>query len=139
MLGEILLIAAAGIYDPMDMSGHLMYPSGVKECDKYYNYAPPKSKNASFVSALDFYDDENDLLEAGFYLAKLSEDKTKILLFQNGRYVAVFNVLELKDLKENLTIPYINFEINNAKEGIITLFENKTMAKAKVRMKIRKD
>ena len=135
MLGEILLIAAAGIYNPMDMSGHLMYPSGVKECDEYYNYAPPKSKNASFVSALDFYDDENDLIEAGFYLAKLSDDKTKILLFQSGKYVAVFNVLELSKLKETLTIPYINFEITNAKEGILTLFENNNMAKAKIRMK----
>ena len=77
MLSEILLIAAAGIYNPMDMSGNLMYPSGEKECDKYYNYAPPKSKKAAFVSALYFYDDENDLLEAGFYLAKLSEDNTK--------------------------------------------------------------
>ncbi len=137
MLGEILLIAAAGIYNPMDMSGHLMYPSGVKECDKYYNYTPPKSKKASFVSALDFYDDENDLIEAGIYLAKLSQDKTKILLFQNGRYVAVFNVLELSNLKEPLTIPYINFEINNAKEGILTLFEDNSMAKAKIRMKVK--
>ena len=135
MLSEVLLIAAAGIYNPMDMSGHLMYPSGAKECDKYYNYAPLKSKNASFVSALDFYDDENDLIESGFYLAKLSQDKTKILLFQNGKFVAVFNVLELNTLKEKLTIPYINFEITNANTGVLTLFEDNYMAKAKIKMK----
>ena len=39
MLTELLLIAAAGIYDPMDMSGHQMYPSGVLEMDKYPKYA----------------------------------------------------------------------------------------------------
>ncbi len=136
MIGEILLIATAGIYNPMDMSGNLMYPSGEKECDKYYNYAPPKSKAASFVSALDFYDDENDLLEAGFYLAKMNKDKTKILLFQNGRFVAIFDIYELSELKQELSISYINFDIINAKEGVITLFENKYMAKAKVRMKL---
>ena len=137
MITELFLIAAAGIINPMDMSGNLMYPSGVKECDKYYNYAPPKSSAATFVSSLDFYDDEGDLLEAGFYLAKISEDKKKILLFQNGKYVAVFNILELKELKEELKISYINLEFSNAKEGIITLCENKYMAKAKVTMKLK--
>ena len=35
MIPELLLLAAAGVINPMDMSDFSMYPSGVKECDKY--------------------------------------------------------------------------------------------------------
>ena len=50
MITEILLIAAIGIYNPMDMSGHMMYPSGVKEADKYPRFAPPASKPTSHTN-----------------------------------------------------------------------------------------
>ena len=49
MITELLLIAAAGIINPMDMSGHSMYPSGVKECDKYPMYPYPASKLAKLT------------------------------------------------------------------------------------------
>ena len=49
MITELLIIAAAGVINPMDMSNFEMYPSGVKECDKYPRFAPPASKLATLT------------------------------------------------------------------------------------------
>ena len=125
MLPELLLIAALGIYDPMDMSGHEMYPSGVKEADKYPRYAYPASKLASLTITRDIKDKLGRKIKSGHYLAGLSISKNEILIFEGNKQIFSINVTssELKEKEPKFSTA--KFYTSDTKESFISLRQGK--------------
>lgn len=109
MITELLLIAAAGIYDPMDMSGHTMYPSGSKECDKYPKYALPASKLAKLTLPVNIISNDGRIIKAGHYLASLSISKQTILIFDGEREIFELNIDKSEIMDKKMKISTAKF------------------------------
>ena len=132
MLAEILFIAAAGIIDPMDMSGNYMYPSGVKECDKYPMYAPPKTNLAILTLPRDIYDSEGNIIKSGHYLISLSVSMDRILLFEGTKAIYTIPVKVIDYSEKYLKIETAEFYEEEETHGTILLKQGKLRIKANV-------
>lgn len=125
MLPELLLIAALGIYDPMDMSGHQMYPSGVKEADKYPRYAYPASKLASLTLTRDIKDKLGRRIKSGHYLTGLSISKREILIFEGHSPIYSIDVSRTEIRKKEPKFSTAKFHTADTKESFIRLTQGK--------------
>ncbi len=134
MITEILLIAAIGIYNPMDMSGHMMYPSGVKEADKYPRFAPPASKLASLTLPRDIMDKNNKIIKSGHYLAGISISRQEILIFEADKEIFSIEITETKILEQALKINTAEFHTYNNGESFIIVTEGKYKVKGKINL-----
>ncbi|MCQ2958194.1 MAG: hypothetical protein MJ180_04750 [Candidatus Gastranaerophilales bacterium] len=132
MITELLLIAAVGVYDPMDMSGHQMYPSGFLEVDKYPKYAPPQSKLAKLSLPRDIISSDGEVIKAGHYLISLSLSKNEILFFDGTKALYTIKVSNLDYGYKYLKISTAEFSNENINQGIILLKQGKIRAEATV-------
>ena len=132
MLTELLLIAAAGIIDPMDMSGHQMYPSGVKEMDKYPLYPYPQSKLAKLSIGHDILSANGKIIKSGHYLIGLSISKKEILIFEGTKELYTLKVSSLKTMDKSLKFATSEFYTDNNGECFIILKQDNYIAMAKV-------
>lgn len=133
MLAELILIAAAAeIYNPMDMSGHRMYPSGVKEADKYPRFAPPQSKLAKLTLPRNIYDKNGTLIKSGHYLAALSISQNEILIFEGTREIFALPITSSVVLEKELKLSTAEFLVDNNGESYISLVKGKYKVFAKV-------
>ena len=128
MISELLLIAAVGIIDPMDMSGHQMYPSGVKEMDKYPKYAPPTSSMATLSVAKPILASDGRSIPAGHYLVSLSISRQELLLFEGKKTVYTLKVDELRIKEKPLKLATAKFYTNNNGECFIIVDDKKYQA-----------
>ena len=113
MLTEMLLIAAVGIIDPMDMTGNEMYPSGFKEVDKYPKFAPPPSKNATLSLPKPIIASDGRIISAGHYLVSLSVSKNEILIFEGTKNLYTLKITELKTRDKVLKLSTAQFFTDN--------------------------
>jgi len=134
MITELLLIATAGIINPMDMSGNYMYPSGVKECDKYPRYAPPASKLASLALPVAVVSDDGDIINSGHYLAGLSVGRGEILVFDGRKEILSAPISETMILEKELKKSTAEFYSSDNSESMIVLTQGKYRVKAKVQL-----
>jgi len=132
MISEIIFIATAGIIDPMDMSGNYMYPSGVKECDKYPMYAPPQSKLAKLALPQDILADDGRVIQAGHYLVGLSVSKNTLLFFEGTKAVFEAKITETEILEMPAKLSTAEFNRTNDGQSQITFVQGKFKAKANV-------
>jgi len=132
MLAELLLIAAAGIIDPMDMSGHQMYRSGVKEMDKYPLYPYPESKLAKLSLGHDILSSDGKIIKSGHYLIELSISKKEILIFEGTKALYTLKVSSLKTMDKSLKFATAKFYTDNNGECFIILKRDNYVAMAKV-------
>ena len=134
MIAELLLIATAGIYNPMDMSGNYMYPSGVKEADKYPRYAPPASKLATLNLPRDIITKDNKIIKSGHYLTGLSISRQEILIFEANKEIFSAQITQTEILERPLKINTAEFFTYDNAESFIILTQGKYRAKAKVEL-----
>ena len=134
MIAELILIAAIGIYDPMDMSGHEMYPSGVKEVDKYPKYAPKTTKMAQLTLPRNIIAKDGRIILSGHYLATFAISRREILIFDGENEIYTLNVCEEKILPRKMKLPEARFYTYNNGEAFIILTIGKYRAKAKVNL-----
>ena len=132
MLAELLLIAVAGVIDPMDMSGHQMYPSGVKEVDKYPLYPYPQSKLAKLSIGQDILSANGKIIKSGHYLIGLSISKKEILIFEGTKELYTLKVSSLKTMDKPLKFATSKFYTDNNGECFIVLKQDNYVALAKV-------
>ena len=134
MITELVLIAAAGIIDPMDMSGHSMYPSGVKECDKYPRFAPPKSKLATLTLPQSILSGTGDIISSGHYLAALSVSKNEILIFEGRKELFTLPVEHTELLEKVRKLSTAEFYTDDNSESFIILTEGRLRVLSKVKL-----
>ena len=132
MLTELLLIAAAGVIDPMDMSGHQMYPSGVKEVDKYPLYPYPQSKLAKLSIGHDILSANGKIIRSGHYLIGLSISKKEILVFEGTKELYALKVTSLKIMDKPFKFATSEFYTDNNGERFIVLKQDNYIAISKV-------
>ena len=132
MLPELILIAAIGIYDPMDMSGHEMYPSGVKEIDKYPRYEKATSKMAKLTLPKDIIASDGRIVKSGHYLAAFSISHREILIFEGEKEIYTLKIDSEEILPKTLKLPTATFYTYNNGESFIIITIGKFRAKAKV-------
>ncbi|MDD3593943.1 MAG: hypothetical protein PHX18_04880 [Candidatus Gastranaerophilales bacterium] len=119
--GAALLIIAKS--DPVKyLPQKTMYPSGVKEIDKYNPYAKPASKMPLFALERTLVDKDNHSVLPGQYLAAISKDKKYIMLFANDQVEGVF-------LIDNFNVLEKQLKVNSA---VLTLKANGTVAEIRV-------
>ena len=134
MITELVLIAAAGIINPMDMSGNYMYPSGVKECDKYPRFAPPKSKLATLTLPQPILSATGEIIPSGHYLAALSVSKNEILVFEGRKELFTLSIDDMEILYKPRKISTAQFYTDNNSESFIILTEGKLRVFGKVQL-----
>ena len=134
MIAELLLIATAGIYDPMDMSGNFMYPSGVKEMDKYPRYAPPASKLATLILPRNILSKDGKIIKSGHYLAGLSISRQEILIFESNKEIFSAQITETEILPKALKLSTAEFYTYDNGESFIILTQGKYKTKAKIEL-----
>ena len=132
MLPELLLIAAIGIYDPMDMRGHQMYPSGVKEEDKYPRYEKATSKMAKLTLPRDIIASDGRRIKSGHYLVAFSISHREMLIFEGEKEIYTLKISEETILPKSLKIPTANFHTYDNGESFVILTIGKYRAKAQV-------
>jgi len=132
MLAEILFIAAAGIIDPMDMSGNEMYPSGFKECDKYPKYAPPATKLATLSLPRDIYDSEGNIIKSGHYLISLSVSMDRILLFDGTKAIYTLPISTIGIGERHLKIETAEYSEDGTDHGTVILKQGNLRIKTDV-------
>lgn len=134
MISELLLIASLGIINPMDMTGHKMYPSGVKECDKYPRFAPPASKLAKLTLPQDIWADNGEIIKSGHYLVGLSVSKNELLLFEGHKEIFAIEVEHIEILDRTRKIATAEFYTDNNSESFLVLIEGKLRVVCKVKL-----
>jgi len=132
MITELLLIAAANVIDPMDMSGHQMYPSGVKECDKYPRYPYPDSKLAKLSIGQNILASDNQVIKGGHYLVSLSVSRNEILLFEGQKALYAINVSSIETMDKPYKFAEATFVSSDNSECFIILKQGKYLVTAKV-------
>lgn len=132
MLPELLLIASTGIINPMDMSGFEMYPSGIKECDKYPRYAPPASKLATLTIPQPILANDGRMIASGHYLAGLSVSKNEILVFEGRKELFTLSIDQTEVLEKPRKISTAEFYTDNNSESFIVLTQGKLRVMGKV-------
>jgi len=134
MITELLLIATAGILDPMDMSGNTMYRSGVKECDKYPRFPYPESKLAVLTLPREILSSTGEVIKSGHYLISLSISRQEVLLFEGHTLLYTLNVSQIETLEKNLKISTAEFHSSDNKEDYIILKQGKYVVKVDVEL-----
>ena len=132
MLGELVLIAAIGVYNPMDMSGHSMYPSGVKEADKYPKYPLKTSKMAQLTLPRNIIASDGRLIKSGHYLATFSISHREILIFEGEKEIYTLKINSEEILEKSRKLPEAKFYTLDNGESFIILTVGKYRANAKV-------
>ncbi len=132
MITELLLIAAAGIIDPMDMSGHQMYPSGVLECDKYPRYPYPTSKLPRLTLPQNIYASDGRIIRAGHYLVSLSISRQELLFFEGTKELYTIKVSQTEIVEKPLKLATAEFYSSNNGDYFIFLKQGKYHAKIDV-------
>lgn len=132
MITELLLIAATGIINPMDMSGNEMYPSGTKEVDKYPRYAPPKSKLATLTLPKPILSSAGNIIPSGHYLAALSVSQNQILVFDGNKEIYTLNIDSTEILAKPRKISTAQFYTDDSSESFIILTQGKLRILGKV-------
>ena len=132
MLPELLLIAAVGIYDPMDMSGHQMYPSGVKEADKYPRYAPSSTKMAQLTLPRNIIASDGRLISSGHYLVDFSISRQELLIFEGEKEIFALKISQTEILPKALKIPTAKFFTYDNGESFVIFTKGKYRVKARV-------
>ena len=135
MLAELLLIATTGIYNPMDMSGHEMYPSGAKECDKYPKYAPPASQLAKLTLYKTICLTNGETIKPGHYLTGLSISKQQLLIFDGEKNIYEIDISKSEILKKKIKIATAKLYTSNNNESYIVLKDGLLKITAKVKTK----
>ena len=134
MITELFLIAATGIINPMDMSGNQMYPSGVKECDKYPRFAPPASKLAKLTLPKPILSKEGDIIKSGHYLLGLSVSQNAILVFDGRKELFTLDIDDYEVLDRARKISTAEFYTDDNSESLIILTEGKLRIISKVKL-----
>ena len=134
MLTEFLLIAAAGIIDPMDMSGHQMYPSGVKECDKYPRYPYPTSKLAKLSVGHRIISADGSIIKGGHYLVSLSISKNEIIFFEGEKAIYTLKVSSLEVMDKPVRISTAEFVSDDNGQCFVLLKQGKYLVTAYVNL-----
>lgn len=134
MITELLLIAAAGVINPMDMSDFEMYPSGVKECDKYPRFAPPASKLATLTLPHTILANDGRIIPSGHYLAALSVSKNEILVFEGRTELFTLSIDGTEILEKPRKISTATFYTDDNSESFIILTEGKLRVVGKVNL-----
>lgn len=132
MIPELLLIAATGVINPMDMSDFEMYPSGVKECDKYPRYAPPASKLATLTLTHPILANDGRIIQSGHYLAALSVSKNEILVFEGRKELFTLSIDKTEVLEKTRKISTAEFYTDDNSESFIVLTEGRLRVMGKV-------
>ncbi len=132
MIPELLLIASSGVINPMDMSDFEMYPSGVKECDKYPRYAPPASKLATLTLPHPILSGDGRIIQSGHYLAALSVSKNEILVFEGRTELFTLPIDAAEILDKPRKISTAEFYTDNNSESFIVLTEGRLRVLGKV-------
>ncbi len=101
-------ITALAYFNPADPAGKSMYPSGVKEIDKFYYEAYPTSKKPVLKLNVPVYGLKHRGIEPGIYEAILTSDKKSILLFQSNKLKAQLPVTKIITLSQKCYIPKID-------------------------------
>ena len=134
MITEVLLIAAAGIINPMDMSGNRMYPSGVKEIDKYPRFALPKSELATLTLPRPIFASDGRVINSGHYLAALSVSKNEILVFEGRTELFTLPINNTEILEKSRKISTAEFYTDDNAENFIILTQGKLRVMGKVKL-----
>ena len=134
MITELLIIAAAGVINPMDMSDFEMYPSGVKECDKYPRFAPPASKLATLTLPHPILANDGRIIPSGHYLAALSVSKNEILVFEGRTELFTLSIDGTEILEKPRKISTATFYTDDNSESFIILTEGKLRVVGKVNL-----
>ena len=134
MITELFLIAAAGIINPMDMSGNEMYPSGVKECDKYPRFAPPASKLATLSLPQPILSKEGEIINSGHYLAGLSVSENAILVVEGRKAIYTLDIERTDILEKPRRFSTAEFYTDDNSESFIILTEGKLRVMGKVQL-----
>ena len=134
MITELILIAATGIINPMDMSGNTMYPSGVKEIDKYPRFAPPASKLAKLALPQPILSNEGEIINSGHYLAALSVSKNCILVFEGRKELFTLSIDKTEILEKPRRFSTAEFYTDDNSESFIILTEGKLRVMGKVNL-----
>ena len=134
MITELLLIAATGVINPMDMSGHSMYPSGVKECDKYPQFPYPTSKLAKLTLPHPILSDNGEVINSGHYLVGLSVSKNSILVFDGRKELFTLAIENTEILDRARKISTAEFYTDDNSESFIILTEGKLRVLGKVKL-----
>lgn len=78
--------------------GSNIYHAGIKDNDKgYIKYAPPSSTNPTLLVVTPIYDDDDNVIMPGYYELVLSEDRTMLLMVQNGEITAKMPVFRVEE------------------------------------------
>ena len=134
MIPELFLIAAAGVINPMDMSDFSMYPSGVKECDKYPKYAYPTSKLATLTLPRAIISSDGRIIPSGHYLAGLSVSGAELLVFEGRNELYTLNVIASDVLDKSRKISTARFYTDDNGESFITLTYGRLQVFSKVKL-----
>lgn len=122
MIENILVFLFLTYVNPADPSGNTMYPSGVKDCDKFYFNSPPAaSKTPNLVLSMPVYDAENKIIPPGIYETKLSQDTGQILLIQSQEIKAKLPIMQIATLDKTYLIPTVNVKKLSSKHILIIL------------------
>ena len=132
MITELFLIATTGIINPMDMSGNEMYPSGVKEVDKYPRYGLPKSKLATLTLPKAILSTDGNIIKSGHYLAALSVSKNQILVFDGREEIFTLDIISAEVLEKERKISTAEFYTDDNSESFIILTQGKLRVLGKV-------
>lgn len=82
----------------MPPRGHNIYNGGYKDYDKgYIRYALPSSDHPNLILVNAIYDDDNNIIQPGYYELVLSDDRQILLLVQAGNTIATIPVFRLEE------------------------------------------
>lgn len=100
------------------------YPSGVKDCDKYYSWDKPSKKYPLLTLDTTVYDPEYNKIEAGMYSVEYSPE-FNVLLIGSGRDLIKAPVIQVLSLKQKVHIPSVKvFAVKDKKVFILYKNEN---------------
>ncbi|MFH0703309.1 MAG: hypothetical protein V2B14_07245 [bacterium] len=116
MIENIIAILIINYINPADPS--TIYPSGAKECDKYFNLPEP-SKSPLLRLNIPIYDKDNNLIEPGIYEAELIEKDNLIILLKSREIIAKLPVAQIINLAQKNFIPTVNIQILDSKRVLI--------------------
>jgi len=101
-----------------------IYPSGVKEADKYYYTDRPSTKNPLLKMSVAGYDTEYNKLEPGIYSVFYSKENNSLII-SGGKDAVKAPVFQLIKLNQAVNIPTANIaRIEDKKIYIIFKNEN---------------
>lgn len=108
MLNTLILSALICALPSHDRDERMIYPSGIKDYDAINAIGNPISKYPVLSLQIDVTDQSGNEISPGMYQAKLSEDKTQILLIESGNIVGKLPIIQSLAFGYKNSVPEIS-------------------------------